>query len=222
MEEKAKPYSIHTPRRVPIPLLPKVKQELEWMEKLGVISKMDEPTDWCSGMVVVPKQYGNVRICVDLTQLNQYVKHERHILPSVDHVMGQVGDAKIFSKLDANSGFWQIELAPESAKLTTFITPFGRYYFNRLPFGITSAPEFFQKRMSEILRGCEVVVGLVDDVLVYGRNAEEHHVRLMAVLETLKNAGVTLNKDKCIFYTNSINILGQIIDGKGVSRSKQN
>ena len=181
------------------------------MEKLRVISKIDETTDWCSGMVVVPKQNGNVRICVDLTRLNQYIKRERHILPSVDHVMGQVGDAKIFSnmgqvgdakifsKLDANSRFWQIELATESAKLTTFITPFGRYYFNRLPFGIMSAPECFQKRISEILRGCEGVVGLVDDVLVYGRNAEEHHVRLMTVLETLKNAGVTHNKDKCIF-----------------------
>ena len=155
-------------------------------------------------MVVVPKQNEKVRICVDLTRLNQYIKRERHILPSVGHVMGQVGDAKIFSKLDANSGFWQIELAPESAKLTTFITPFGRYYFNRLPFGITSAPECFQKRMSEILRGCEGVVGLVDDVLVHGRNAEEHHGRVMAVLETLKNAGVTLNKDKCIFYINCI------------------
>ena len=75
-KKRPKPYSIHTPRRVPIPLLPKVKQELERMEKLGVISKIDEPTDWCSGTVVVPKQNGNVRICVDLTQLNQYVKRE--------------------------------------------------------------------------------------------------------------------------------------------------
>ena len=142
-----------------------------------------------------------------------------HILPSIDHVMGQVGDAKIFSKLNANSRFCQIELAPESAKLTTFITPFGRYYFNRLPFGIMSAPESFQKQLSEILRGCEGVVRLVDDVLVYDRNAEEHHGRLMAVLETLKNAGVTLDKDKCIFYTNSINFLGQIIDG--ITKPKQ-
>ena len=71
-------------------------------------------------------------ICVDLTRLNRYVKRERHILPSVDQVLAQVGDAKVFSKLDATSGFWQIELAPESSKLTTFITPYGRYMFNRL------------------------------------------------------------------------------------------
>jgi hypothetical protein len=119
------------------------------MEGLGVISRIEEPTDWCAGMVVVPKADGGVRICVDLTKLNRYVKRERHILPSVEHVLAQVGDAKVFSKLDANSGFWQIELTPESAKLTTFITPFGRYIFNRLPFGISSAPELFQHRISE-------------------------------------------------------------------------
>uniref|UniRef100_A0A1X7SNP3 Reverse transcriptase domain-containing protein n=1 Tax=Amphimedon queenslandica TaxID=400682 RepID=A0A1X7SNP3_AMPQE len=99
----------------------------------------------------------------------------------------------MFSKLDANSGFWQIELEPESSKLTTFITPYGRYMFNRLPFGISSAPELFQKRISEILRGCDGVVGLIDDVLVYGRSDEEHHQRLMKVLERLKKEGVTLN-----------------------------
>ena len=156
LEESAKPYSVSTPRRVPIPLLPKVKEELERMETLGVISKIDEPTDWCAGMVVVPKPGNGVRICIDLTRLNRYVKRERHILLSVDQVLAQIGDAKVFSKLDANSGFWQIELDPESSKLTTFITPYGRYRFNRLPFRISSAPEFFQKRMSEILRGCEV------------------------------------------------------------------
>ena len=170
--ENAPPYSNSTPRRVPIPLLPKLQAELERMEELGVISKVDEPTDWCSGMVVVPKPGGGVRICVDLTKLSSFVKRERHLLPSVDHVLAQLGDAKVFSKLDANSGFWQIELAPESSKLTTFISPFGRYMFNHLPFGISSAPEFFQKRMSELLMECKGVIGLIDDVL--GKTEEEH------------------------------------------------
>ena len=221
LEEGAKPYSVSTPRRVPIPLLSRVKEELQRMENLGVISKIDQPTDWCSGMVVVPKPGNGVRICVDLTRLNKYVKRERHILPSVDQVLAQIGNAKAFSKLDANSGFWQIELDPESSKLTTFITPYGRYCFNRLPFGISSAPEFFQKRMSEILRGCEGVMGLIDDVLVHGRTEEEHHKRLIAVLEKLKTEGVTLNKDKCIFYTNVIHFLGQRVDQNGVSPDKE-
>ena len=172
--EEAKPYSIMAPRRVPIPLLPKVKCELEKMERESVISKINELTDWCSGMVFVPKPNNQVRICVDLTKLIHYVKRERHILPSVDHVLAQIGDAKFFSKLDANSGFWEIELSPDSSKLTTYITPFGRYKFNRLQFGISSAPELFQK-MLEILIEYEGVVGLIDDLLIYGKTEEEHH-----------------------------------------------
>ena len=106
------------------------------------------------------KSNGKVCICVDLTKLNTSVCCEHHILPSV---LAQVGDAKYFSKLDANSGFWQFELAPESSKLTTFVTPFGRYAFNRFPFGITSALEHL-----------DGVVCLIDDVLVYGKTEQEH------------------------------------------------
>ena len=127
LRNDAKPFALNAPRRIAIPLLPKVKEELQRMEALGVISKIEEPTEWCSPIVVVPKPNGKVRICVDLTKLNTSVCRERHILPSVEQTLAQVGDAKYFSKLDANSVFWQIELAPESSKLTTFITPFGRY-----------------------------------------------------------------------------------------------
>ncbi len=217
LEDGTESYSVSTPRRVPIPLLPKVKCELERMEREGVISRINESTDWCSGMVVVPKPNGRVRICVDLTKLNHHVRRERHILPSVDHVLAQIGHAKYFSKLDANSGFWQIELSPISSKLTTCITPFGRFMFNRLPFGISSAPEFFQKKMSEILRDCEGVVGLIDDLLIYRRTEEEHQRCLLAVLEKLRKEGVTINEDKCKFYTSEILFLGHVLNRNGVS-----
>ena len=154
----ARPFALSTPRRVVVPLMLKVKAELESMEMAGIIS-----TDWCAGMVVVPKPNGKVRICVDLTRLNESVKKERHILPSVEQTLAQLGGATVFTKLDANSGF----LEPQSAILTTFITPFGRFCFNRLPFGITSAPEHFQRKMSSILSGVEGSVSLADDILVY-------------------------------------------------------
>lgn len=80
----------------------------------------------------------------------------------------------MFSKLDANSGFWQIPLAKKSHLLTMFITPFGRYCFNKMPFGISSAPEHFQKRMSKILAGLKGVLCLMDDVLVFGKDVKEH------------------------------------------------
>ena len=178
LKPDAQPYSLTTPRRIPLPLLDQVKQELERMESIGVISKIDEPTEWCAGMVVIPKLNGKVRICVDLTKLNENVQREKHQLPAVDQTLGQLANAKVFTKLDANSGFWQIELAKESAKLTTFITPYGRFYFNRLPFGISSAPEHFQKRMSEILDGLDGVLCQADDILVHATTQGEHDARL--------------------------------------------
>ena len=119
-----------------------------------------------------------IRICVDLTKLNESVLRERHPIPSVEHILAQLGEAKVFSKLDANSGFWQIALQKESALLTTFITPFGRFCFNRLPFGITSAPEYFQKRISELLPDLSDVVCMMDNILVYGQDQDEHDKRL--------------------------------------------
>ena len=216
LKQGAQPFALSAPRRIPIPLLPKVKQELDRMTKLGVITEVTEPTEWCAGMVIVPKPNGQVRICVDLTKLNVNICRERHILPSVETLLAQLGGAKHFSKLDANSGFWQIEMDPESSKLTTFITPFGRFKFNRLPFGITSAPEHFQRRMNQILAGMEGIVCLIDDILVYGRTQDEHDQRLLAVLKKIQDAGLTLNKDKCEFNTTSIKFLGQVVDSEGV------
>lgn len=100
--------------------------------------------------------------------------------------------------------------------MTTFITPFGKYRFNRLPFGITSAPEHFQRRMNEILADTEGAVCLIDDILVYGATQSEHDQRLLIVLKKLREAGLTLNKEKCVINTTSIKFLGQLINNKGV------
>ena len=112
LQNNCQAYALTTPRRVAIPLLPKVEAELQRMLQLGVIEQVNQPTEWCSGMVVVPKPNGSVRICVDLTNLNKNVQRERHILPSVEQTLAQISGAKVFSKLDANSGFWQVDALP--------------------------------------------------------------------------------------------------------------
>lgn len=216
LQEGAKPFALATPCRVAIPLLKPVERELKRMEKLGVIAKVSEPTDWCSGMVVVPKQDGRVRICVDLTRLNQSVCRERHPLPAVDQIQAQLAGARVFTKLDCNSGFWQIPLSPESALLTTFITPFGWFCFHRLPFGISSAPEHFQRRMSETLSGLRGVVCMADDILVYGHTKEEHDIRLQQVLQRMQDTGVTLNTSKCEFAKSTVKFLGHVVDKTGI------
>ena len=216
LKPDAKPYALHTARRIPISMRKEVEKELNRMESLGVISRIDEPSPWCAGMVVVPKPSGKVRICVDMKPLNENVMREFHPLPAVDETLAQLTGARIFTKLDANAGFWQIPLAKESRPLTTFITPFGRYQFNVLPFGITSAPELFQKRMNTLLSNMKGVLCLMDDVLVYGQDQREHDKRLEAVLQRVKAAGMTLNSDKCEVSKTQLKFLGHIVDGSGV------
>ena len=137
-----------SPRQVPLSYRGKIRDELKRMESLSVISQVEEPTPWCSGMVAIPKRNGAIWIFVDLRPLNQSVCQEVYPLPKVDDLMAQMTNDKVFSKLDANSGFWQIPLSQESRLLTTFLTPMGRYCFNKLPFGITSTPELFQRCMN--------------------------------------------------------------------------
>ncbi|KAI2646921.1 hypothetical protein H4Q32_027367 [Labeo rohita] len=144
------------------------------MESMGIIEKVVDPTEWCAPMVPVIKKNGNIRICVDLKRLNENVKREKFILPTLDDLLPKLAKSTVFSSLDAESGFWQIPLEEYSARLTTFITPLGRYCFKRLPFGITSAPEIFQQKMSEMLHGHDGTVVYMDDILVFGETQVRH------------------------------------------------
>ena len=99
------------------------------MESLGVISKVEKPSAWCAGMVVVPKKTGAIHICVDYRLLNENVFKEVHPLPTVEENLSKLAGATVFSKLDYNCGFWQIPLEESSRDLTTFITPFSRFQF---------------------------------------------------------------------------------------------
>ena len=197
LREGVQPHALFTPRNFPIPLRPKVQKELERMERLKVISRVTEPTPWCAGMVVVPKRSEDVFICVDLKPLIDGVLRETYPIPSVDDSLAQLAGATVFSKVDANSGFWQIPFSEDSRLLTTFITPFGRFCFNKLPFGISSAPEFYQRRMSQILAGLDGVLCHIDDVLIFGSTHAEHDAQLEAALPRLSAAGVTLSVEKC-------------------------
>ncbi|XP_046863284.1 uncharacterized protein K02A2.6-like [Xenia sp. Carnegie-2017] len=210
------PFALTTPRRIPLTMTKKVRDELTRMEKLGVISKVNIPTDWCAGMVVVPKADGKIRICVDFTKLNEWVLREIYPLPKIESLLAEIRGSKYFSKLDCNSGFWQEKLEQNSRLLTTFITPFGRFCFNRMPFGIKSAPEHFQKRMKQLLEKQDGQVSIIDDVLVNGKTKNEHDSRLKAVLKKFDNAGITLNPEKCEFAKKMVKFAGNIVSEDGI------
>lgn len=216
LKRDTEPLRLLAPRPIAAGLREKAKSEIDRMLELKVIEPVEEPTEWCSGLTIAPKPNGAIRMCVDLTVLNKGVKREIYPLPRVSDMLSQLSAGRMFSKLDANSGFWQVELNPECKLLTTFITPWGRFCFRRMPFGISSAPEFFQRSMEKILAGLPGVVCMMDDVLVYGGDADEHWSRLRDVLNRIQNSGMTLRKDKCEFGSHEVKFLGHVISACGI------
>ena len=122
--------------------------------------------------------------------MNKAVKRERVVLPTTDEITAELSGSTVFSSLDAAAGFWQIPLDKDSQRLTTFITPFARYCFKRLPFGISSAPEIFQRKMVETLEGLPGTAVYMDDIIVHGKDMTQHDERLQQVMERLETAGL--------------------------------
>ena len=183
---------IMPPRRVPIAIKPKLKEELERLEQLEVIKKVEGPTDWVSSLVNVVKPSGRLRVCIDPQHLNQALKRDHYPLPVIDDVLPKLAKVKIFSKADCREGFLQCELDEESSHLTTCQTPWGRYTCRwcRLPFGLSPSPELFQMKLEQCLEGLTCIHTIADDILITGQGeiyeeAELDHDRNMTILQSL-------------------------------------
>ena len=150
-----------------------VKAELQRLVDESIIVPIDEPTDWVSQMSVAEKKAG-IRICIDPRPLNEVLKREHYKLPVLDDVLPELTSTCKFSVCDLKSGYLHCELDHESSLLTTFATPFGRFRWLRLPFGLKVSSEIFQKRLHQALEGLEGVRCIADDVIIWGRSNEEH------------------------------------------------
>ena len=175
-------------RPIPVAYEGMVKKELERMQKKGVVERVTEPTQFVSNIVVVPKTNGKIRVCLDPTHLNKALLRGPHPMKRLEHISAKLKGAKYFTTLDADEGFWQLRLDKKSSDLCTFITPYGRFRFKKMPYGIVTASDEFQRVTDEIfggVDGCEVVV---DDILVWGRTKEEHDRRVKKVLQRCREA----------------------------------
>ena len=141
---------VNPPRMVPAALRDRVEEELDDMERRGVVRKVEEPTDWANSMAIVEKPNGSLRICLDPRHLNKAIKREHFQLPTTEDITTRMANAKWFTKLDANRGYWQIPHDEESQLLTTFNTPFGRYCYQVTPFGITRSLTDAESRYAQI------------------------------------------------------------------------
>ena len=144
------------------------------------------------------------------------LKREHYKLPVLDDVLPELTSACKFSVCDLKSGYLHCELDHESSLLTTFATPFGRFRWLRLPFGLKVSSEIFQKRLHQALEGLEGVRCIADDVIVWGRSNEEHDARVSLFLQRCSEIGISLNKEKCRFGLREIPFMGHVVSNKGL------
>lgn len=218
MQSHVKPV-VQPVRRLPIPLEAEVNRKLDEMLSRDIIEPKTGPTTWVSPLVVVAKANGGLRLCVDFRRVNQGVLREHHPMPVIEEILARLGGGTIWSKLDIKDSFLQVIVDAESRDILTFITTKGLFRFKRLPFGLVTAPEIFQKVVDEILCGCDGTHWYLDDIFVVGRDLEEHDIRLKQVMDRLKHRGVQLNCDKCLFRAEEIEFLGHKITKSGIAPS---
>ena len=215
--------------RIPVAKLEKVKDKLDDMVTSGKLAKVDEPTSWCSNMTVrekvLPDGNTKVRLCQDPSQtLNKAIVIPHYQIPTIQEILPRLSGKKYktFSIFDALDGFTQIALTDESSLLTTMHTPWGRYRWLRLLYGISSAPEEFQLRMHEALEGLQDVYCIADDILVVGQGEtreeanKQHDLNVFALMKRAQERNLKFNPQKIQFKLPKITFMGHVISDQGV------
>ena len=201
---------IHPPRRVPYSLLDKLKKKLEELEGKDIIQKVDRPTPWVNSLVIVEKRDGSLRLCLDPRDLNKAIRREHHRIPTAKDIASPLSGKKLFSIVDEKDGFWQVRLDDESSHLCTFNTPYGRYRFKRMPFGISSAPEVFQKKNEAIFGDIEGVEVIFDDIIIAAKDYHEHDDIMRKLLQRARDANVKFNPAKLQYKVSEVKYMGNV------------
>ena len=203
-------------RTVPYALRGPIEEELDRLEKEGIIEKITH-SEWATPIVAVPKPDERVRLCGDFkVTVNQTLSVDKYPLPKVEDLLATLAGGKQFTKLDLSQAYLQLELHPQSLRYCTITTHRGLYQFKQLPFGIASAPAIFQKVMDTILQGLPGAICYIDDILVTGTTEAEHLSNLEKVIQKLQEYGVRMKKSKCFFLRDSVEYLGHKIAAEGI------
>ncbi|XP_065190667.1 uncharacterized protein K02A2.6-like [Sycon ciliatum] len=215
LKEDARPV-FRRPYSVPYAVKPLVEEQLRKMEQQHIIEPVKH-SEWATPVVAVPKPDGSVRLCGDYkVTVNPQLRVDQHPLPTAQDIFSSLNGCKYFAKLDLSQAYLQVPLDKASQKMTTINTHKGLYQFNRLPYGIASAPAVFQGIMDKLLVGLEGVSKYLDDILIAAPTRRLLLERLNTVLSILLQAGLKLKKSKCMFFSDSVQYLGFKIDASGL------
>lgn len=193
-----------------------VRKHIQELLQSGVIRESNSP--FASPIVVVRKKNGTIRLCIDYRRLNAQTIKDAYALPKLEDTFSALAGSTWFSTLDLKSGYYQIEMEERDKSKTAFVCPLGFYEFNRMPQGVTNAPSTFQRLMERCMGDLNLKEALVfiDDLLVFAPTLEEHEQRLMKVLQRLKEFGLKLSVEKCVFFQTSVHYLGHVVSSDGV------
>lgn len=214
LKKDATPF-VSSCRRVPETVKPKLKLALDSLEKNGIICKMEQPTEWVNNIVLVEKTDGKIRICLDPVHLNENICSDQFPIPTLDDLSVKLKGKSIYTVLDLKEGFYHVPLDEQSIKYCTFITPFGKYAFKRLPFGLKVSPEVFQRVNEKMFADLDIGI-YFDDYIIAAENEMEHDRILQEVLDRAKKLNIKFNKNKIQFKVREVKYLGQIFSEEGI------
>ena len=168
------------------------------------------------------KPNGQIRVCLDPRDLNKVLRRSHYPTPTVEDILPELTRAKVFSTVDVKNGFWQVELDDDSSRLTTFNSPFGRFCWRRLPFGLCSALEKFQRRLNYALDGLTGVLTIHDDILIFGEGSTveeartDHDNNFHSLMRRCREQNIKLNQDKVNLRRKEVPFMGHVISEKGL------
>ena len=221
LREDAVPFAITAPRTIPFCWREQVKQQLDELLAMDVIEPVEEPSEWCHPLVPVAKRSADgtvsgCRITVDFTKLNKYVKRPVHpVRTPHDAVAAIPQGASYFTKLDAKSGYHQILVRPEDRHFLTFITPYGRFRCKRASMGLVSSGDEYNRRGDAVLGDIPHTSKVVDDILAFDSDYDEHLKHVWRILGQCDAHGITLNPQKCVFGARKVEFCGFEISAEG-------
>lgn len=203
-------------RPIPFEQMSMVKKEIERLESLDVIRPV-QFSQWAAPIVVVQKANKSIRICGDFkVTVNPQLLIEQYPIPRVEELFHRLQGGKQFSKIDLSDAYLQLELDDESKQLMVITTPFGLFQYQRLPFGVASAPAIFQKFIEQLTCDLPHVSSYLDDILVTGTNEDEHLKNLEEMFRRMSDANLRVNLSKCQFFKSEVEYVGHIIDAAGI------
>ena len=206
---QAPPIRSH-PYRIAPGLKEELHQEIRSLVQEGILVPSRSP--WSSPMVPIKKTDGTLRLCIDFRRLNKVTTPNPYQMPRVEDLLDEVAGASWLSKLDMNRVFYQVPLQPDAQPKTAFCSPWGKFQFTRMPFGLRNAPATFQRAMDEVLgEQADYSSTYIDDIIVYSSSCKDHLVHIREVLQALRQAGLTAKPSKCVWGAKSLTYLGHTV-----------